>query len=41
MEPVLPGVLDLAELDLNAAERGQLAESLAAYQRGELLEALK
>jgi hypothetical protein len=36
-----PGVLDLAELDLNAGERGQLAESLAAYQRGELLEALK
>ena len=36
-----PGVLDLSELDLNAGERGQLAESLAAYQRGELLEALK
>jgi tetratricopeptide (TPR) repeat protein len=36
-----PGALDLAELDLNAGERGKLAESLAAYQRGELLEALK
>jgi Tfp pilus assembly protein PilF len=36
-----PGSLDLTELDLNARERGQLAESLAAYQRGELLEALK
>jgi tetratricopeptide (TPR) repeat protein len=36
-----PGALDLAELDLNSGERGQLAESLAAYQRGELLEALK
>ena len=36
-----PGALDLAELDLSERERGQLAESLAAYQRGELLEALK
>ncbi|MGA2241797.1 MAG: TonB-dependent receptor [Verrucomicrobiota bacterium] len=36
-----PGALDLAELDLNSGERGQLAESLTAYQRGELLEALK
>ncbi len=36
-----PGVLDVAELDLTARERGQLAESLAAYQQGELLVALK
>ena len=35
-----PGVLDLAELDLTPAERDALAESLAAYQRGELPEAL-
>jgi len=35
-----PGVLDLTELDLTPAEREALAESLAAYQRGELPEAL-
>ena len=36
-----PGVLDLTELDLSPAERETLAESLAAYQSGALLEALK
>ena len=36
-----PGVLDLTELELNPAEREALAESLAAYQRGELPEALQ
>jgi Tfp pilus assembly protein PilF len=36
-----PGVLDLAELEFNPAEREALAESLAAYQRGELPEALQ
>ena len=36
-----PGVLDLMELELNPAEREALAESLAAYQLGELPEALK
>ena len=35
-----PGVLDLTELDLTPAEREVLAESLAAYQRGNLPEAL-
>lgn len=36
-----PGILDLAELDLTPAEQATLADSIAAYQRGELLEALK
>ena len=36
-----PGILDFAELELNPAERGVLAESLAAYQRGDLPEALQ
>ena len=34
-------MLDLTELKLTPAERAALAESLAAYQRGELPEALK
>ncbi len=36
-----PGALDVAELDLSQQERQLLAESLAAYQRGDLIEALK
>ena len=36
-----PGVLDVAELDLTAGERAQLADSLAAYQQGALPEALR
>ena len=36
-----PGVLDPAELELSPQERETLAPSLAAYSRGELLEALK
>jgi Tfp pilus assembly protein PilF len=35
-----PGVLDLAELDLTAAEQQALAESLSAYRHGDLLQAL-
>jgi tetratricopeptide (TPR) repeat protein len=36
-----PGALDVTELDLSPPERQLLAESLAAYQRGELVQALK
>ena len=36
-----PGVLDVADLDLTPPERQLLAESLAAYQSGDLLDALK
>jgi tetratricopeptide (TPR) repeat protein len=35
-----PGVLDLTELDFNPAEREALADSLAAYERGDLPAAL-
>ena len=35
-----PGALDITELDLTAGEREQLADSLAAYRQGALLEAL-
>ena len=36
-----PGILDVSELDLSPAETELLADSLAAYQSGELLAALK
>ena len=36
-----PGALDITELDLSPPEHRLLADSLAAYQRGELIEALK
>ena len=36
-----PGALDLSELDLSPGEKQILADSLAAYQSGELLAALK